>query len=207
MPLIRKAVTFAFCQTASCRREQSRSWCRSALLARSLGQNGGRRSRHRTDNRADIAVIVRIFSQTASRHARKRHQLRTSCERWFEMTELSELDAAILRELQDNARRTNRAIADAVHVAAVDLARADPLPARARRDPRLPRRRRPRRARPRRPGPDRDPHPPAVAREHRSVPRLGASACPRLSASSSSPAATTSCSTSRSPTPTRSTPS
>ena len=34
------------------------------------------------------------------------------------MTQLSELDAAILRELQENARRTNRAIADAVHVAA-----------------------------------------------------------------------------------------
>ena len=34
------------------------------------------------------------------------------------MTELSELDAAILRQLQENARRTNRAIADAVHVAA-----------------------------------------------------------------------------------------
>ena len=34
------------------------------------------------------------------------------------MTELSELDAAILRELQNNARRTNRAIAEAVHVAA-----------------------------------------------------------------------------------------
>jgi DNA-binding Lrp family transcriptional regulator len=34
------------------------------------------------------------------------------------MTELSELDAAILRELQGNARRTNRAIAEAVHVAA-----------------------------------------------------------------------------------------
>ena len=32
------------------------------------------------------------------------------------MVELSELDAAILRELQRNARQTNRAIADAVHV-------------------------------------------------------------------------------------------
>lgn len=34
------------------------------------------------------------------------------------MMELSELDAAILRELQNNARSTNRTIADAVHVAA-----------------------------------------------------------------------------------------
>jgi DNA-binding Lrp family transcriptional regulator len=34
------------------------------------------------------------------------------------MADLSELDAAILRELQGNARATNRAIADAVHVAA-----------------------------------------------------------------------------------------
>ena len=34
------------------------------------------------------------------------------------MTELSELDAAILRQLQKNARATNRAIAEAVHVAA-----------------------------------------------------------------------------------------
>jgi len=34
------------------------------------------------------------------------------------MVELSELDTAILRELQTNARRTNRAIAEAVHVAA-----------------------------------------------------------------------------------------
>lgn len=34
------------------------------------------------------------------------------------MAELSELDAAILRELQSNARTTNRAIAQAVHVAA-----------------------------------------------------------------------------------------
>ena len=33
------------------------------------------------------------------------------------MAPLSELDAAIVRELQLNARRTNRAIADAVHVA------------------------------------------------------------------------------------------
>jgi DNA-binding Lrp family transcriptional regulator len=33
------------------------------------------------------------------------------------MVELSELDAAILRELQTNARRTNRAIAEAVHIA------------------------------------------------------------------------------------------
>src|SRR6201987_2495193 len=33
------------------------------------------------------------------------------------MVELNELDAAILRELQKNARQTNRAIADAVHVA------------------------------------------------------------------------------------------
>ena len=33
------------------------------------------------------------------------------------MSELSELDAAILRELQQNARATNRAIAEAVHVA------------------------------------------------------------------------------------------
>jgi DNA-binding Lrp family transcriptional regulator len=33
------------------------------------------------------------------------------------MAELNELDAAILRELQKNARQTNRAIADAVHVA------------------------------------------------------------------------------------------
>jgi DNA-binding Lrp family transcriptional regulator len=33
------------------------------------------------------------------------------------MVELSELDAAILRELQRNALRTNRAIAEAVHVA------------------------------------------------------------------------------------------
>jgi DNA-binding Lrp family transcriptional regulator len=33
------------------------------------------------------------------------------------MSELSELEAAILRELQNNARRTNRAIAEAVHVA------------------------------------------------------------------------------------------
>jgi DNA-binding Lrp family transcriptional regulator len=33
------------------------------------------------------------------------------------MAELNELDAAILRELQNNARQTNRAIADAVHVA------------------------------------------------------------------------------------------
>lgn len=31
---------------------------------------------------------------------------------------LSELDTAILRELQNNARRTNRAIAETVHVAA-----------------------------------------------------------------------------------------
>src|SRR6478672_7982017 len=34
------------------------------------------------------------------------------------MTELSELDTAILRQLQKNARATNRAIAEAVHVAA-----------------------------------------------------------------------------------------
>jgi hypothetical protein len=34
------------------------------------------------------------------------------------LADLSELDAAILRELQNNARRTNRAIAEAVHVAA-----------------------------------------------------------------------------------------
>lgn len=34
------------------------------------------------------------------------------------MVDLSELDTAILRELQNNARRTNRAIASAVHVAA-----------------------------------------------------------------------------------------
>jgi DNA-binding Lrp family transcriptional regulator len=33
------------------------------------------------------------------------------------MAALGELDAAILRELQNDARRTNRAIADAVHVA------------------------------------------------------------------------------------------
>ena len=34
------------------------------------------------------------------------------------MAELSELDTAILRQLQKNARSTNRAIAEAVHVAA-----------------------------------------------------------------------------------------
>jgi DNA-binding Lrp family transcriptional regulator len=33
------------------------------------------------------------------------------------MSELSELDAAVLRELQENARSTNRAIAEAIHVA------------------------------------------------------------------------------------------
>jgi DNA-binding Lrp family transcriptional regulator len=33
------------------------------------------------------------------------------------MVELDELDAAVLRELQKNARQTNRAIADTVHVA------------------------------------------------------------------------------------------
>ena len=33
------------------------------------------------------------------------------------MADLNELDATILRELQNNARQTNRAIADAVHVA------------------------------------------------------------------------------------------
>jgi DNA-binding Lrp family transcriptional regulator len=31
------------------------------------------------------------------------------------MGEVSELEAAILRELQNNARRTNRAVAEAVH--------------------------------------------------------------------------------------------
>jgi len=88
------------------------------------------------------------------------------------MTELSELDTAIRRHSQKNARSTNRAIAEAVHVAAsTSLERIRILRERgvirgyhAEADLR---------PGPQRAGADRDPHPPTFPREHRSAPRLG----------------------------------
>ena len=63
--------------------------------------------------RAAIVPDILAMRRTSPETGATPNFVRRRCE----MTELSELDAAILRELQENARRTNRAIADAVHVA------------------------------------------------------------------------------------------
>lgn len=74
-----------------------------------------------------MAVVVRRRGTTLGNRATRTQAVRTTYGYAAGMTDLDALDTAILRELQDDARRTNRDVAAAVGVApttALDRTRA-----------------------------------------------------------------------------------